>query len=271
MRFLTAIPVYNEEKHLDEVVRATRSWSPEVLVVDDGSTDQTPALLGRHPGIHVIRHAKNEGYGVGLADAFRFAVDRKYDVLVTMDCDGQHEPKRIPELVAAIEAADIVSGSRYLTCFDLDSIAPEDRRRINVEITQLINRLLALRLTDAFCGFKAYRTEALARMRITEPGYGMPLELWVQAARLGLRIREVPVPLIYLDEERAFGGSLDDATRRLAYYREVIDRAMREADDLVAPPGRHPRAGARASRPRPRAHAGQAGHPKNKQHAGEAP
>ena len=226
MRFLTAIPVYNEERHLDEVLTATRPWSPELLVVDDGSTDQTPALLARHAGVHALRHATNEGYGAALRDAFRFSIERGFDVLITMDCDGQHEPERIPELLAAIDDADIVSGSRYLTRFDFDSAPPEDRRRINVEITRTLNELLGLELTDAFCGFKAYRRAALARLHITEPGYAMPLELWVQAARLGLRIKEVPVPLIYLDEERAFGGALDDAARRLAYYREVLDRAL---------------------------------------------
>ena len=77
MRFLTAIPVYNEERHLDEVLTATRPWSPELLVVDDGSTDQTPALLARHAGVHVLRHASNEGYGAALRDAFRFSRHRE--------------------------------------------------------------------------------------------------------------------------------------------------------------------------------------------------
>ena len=68
-----------------------------------------------------------------------------------------------------------------------------------------------LNLTDAFCGFKAYRTSALAQFEITDDGYAMPLQVWVQAAAHGLTVVEVPVPLIYLDESRAFGGSLDDA------------------------------------------------------------
>ena len=228
MRFLTAIPVYNEEQHLDEVLQAARRWSPEILVVDDGSTDGTPRRLRTFPEVQVLTHSINQGYGAALRDAFQFVIERGYEVLVTMDCDGQHEPSRISELVAAASDADIVSGSRYLNAFDSDSTPPEDRRRINEEITREVNRRFGLKLTDAFCGFKAYRTEALRQLKITEPGYGMPLQLWVQAARLGLRIRELPVPLIYLEEKRAFGGSLDDATRRLAYYREVMERASRQ-------------------------------------------
>ena len=86
-----------------------------------------------------------------------------------------------------------------------------------------------LNLTDAFCGFKAYRAEALAKLHITETAWGMPLQLWVQAAALGLRIREVGVPRLYLDPNRAFGGVLDNAEERLAYYRRVITEALAES------------------------------------------
>ena len=94
-------------------------------------------------------------------------------------------------------------------------------------ITEEVNRRLGLNLTDAFCGFKAYRVPILAKFRLTETGYAMPLELWVQAARLGLKIVEVAVPLIYLDEQRSFGGALDHAETRLAVYRAVLDRGDR--------------------------------------------
>jgi dolichol-phosphate mannosyltransferase len=95
-----------------------------------------------------------------------------------------------------------------------------------MEMTKLLNQRLGLRLTDAFCGFKAYRTLAWEKLKVTELGYAMPLQVWVQAARLGLRIVEYPVPLIYLEEERSFGGALDSAPRRLAYYRHVLDREL---------------------------------------------
>ena len=148
--------------------------------------------------------------------------------MVTIDCDGQHEPKRISALIDALQArhADILSGSRYLELADDGSRPPEDRRRINVDITEKLNQALGLELTDAFCGFKAYRTDALRKLSLSETGYAMPLELCVQAVRAGLRIVEYPVPLIYLDEERSFGGSLDDAGLRMSYYLEVLDRAL---------------------------------------------
>lgn len=225
-RWLTALPVYNEVRYVDAVLDEVGEHSPEILVVDDGSTDGSSELLAARNDIHVVRHARNRGYGAGLMTAFDFAIRNGYDFLVTIDCDGQHQPQRVPEFAAACQAVDIVSGSRYLRQFSGDSPPPIARRQINREITDVLNRRLGLQLTDAFCGFKAYRVDALRRLKLTEPGYAMPLELWVQAVAAGLAIAELPVPLIYLDEARSFGGELDDAATRLRHYYEVLERSL---------------------------------------------
>lgn len=225
-RWLTAIPIYNEVRTVLGVLDAVRAVSPEVLAVDDGSTDGTRDLLDSQPWLLRAYHAANLGYGAALATAFRYAVERDYDVLVTLDCDGQHEPARVPVLLEALsEGVDIVSGSRYLRDFRQDTPAPGDRRAINATITREVNSRYGLDLTDTFCGFKAYRVSALAKLNVTEPGWGMPLQLWVQAARLGLTIREVGVPRLYVDPNRTFGGGLDDAAKRLAHYRGVLSSA----------------------------------------------
>ena len=230
IRYLTALPVYNEVSHVNPVLDEVVRHAGDVLVVDDGSTDGTAEVLAARDDVFCVRHAKNRGYGAALKTAFDYAVHFGYDVLVTIDCDGQHEPQRIAQLVKACCQADIASGSRYLCTKEQASKAPAERRQINVQITRELNERLGLSLSDAFCGFKAYRVAALAQLQITEPGYAMPLELWVQAAYLGLRIVEVPVPLIYLDEERSFGGSLDDGRKRLDYYHRVMDRAIAAAE-----------------------------------------
>src|SRR5262245_55958762 len=222
MRVLTAIPVYNEERHLEKVLTEVRRYSAEILVVNDGSTDPTGDLLGEQRGIRVVTHPQNRGYGAALMSAFAYGIDHGFDILLTMDCDGQHEPARIPVLLEAIHDADIVSGSRYLRRFRQDNSAPQDRLQINQLVTEELNARHGLNLTDSFCGFKAYRREALARLRITETGWGMPLQLWVQAARLGLRVKEVAVPRLYLDPKRAFGGIMNDEEARLAYYRRIL-------------------------------------------------
>ena len=233
-RFLTALPVYNEVEHVAAVVAGARTYSPEVLVVDDGSTDGTREVLAGCDDIFVVTHERNRGYGAALRSAFDYATGGGYDVLVTIDCDGQHQPQMIPRFVEEAARADIVSGSRYLRHFPGDSEPPAARRYINEVITAEINRRLGLNLTDTFCGFKAYRTAALRRIELTETGYAMPLEFWVRAAELRLTIVEMPVPLIYLDEKRSFGGSLDNAEIRLNVYREVIDRALQNKKEPSA-------------------------------------
>jgi dolichol-phosphate mannosyltransferase len=232
MRTLTAIPVYNEARHVHDVLAAARRYSPDILVVNDGSTDGTGELLAAEPGILRVDHPMNRGYGAALISAFAFAREYDYDVLVTMDCDGQHEPARIPVLLEAIHDCDIVSGSRYLRDFRQDTPAPTDRRFINATITNEINARYGLNITDAFCGFKAYRRAALEKLHITETAWGMPLQLWVQAARQGLRVKEIGVPRVYLDPNRAFGGVMNDPEARLAYYRGVL--ASAEHDVLPA-------------------------------------
>ena len=229
MRWLTAIPIYNEARHIRSVLDRLRPHAPDVLAVDDGSTDGSPEILAGIADIRVVSHPHNRGYGAAIASAFRYAVEHRFDALVTIDCDGQHDPTHIPTLIETLEeGVDIVSGSRYLGEFDQDTAAPGDRRQVNRDITRDVNTRYGFRLTDAFCGFKAYRRSALERLRATEPGWGMPLQVWVQAFRYGLSVREIAVPRIYTGEERHFGGGLDDSEERLAYYRRVISAAEQE-------------------------------------------
>ena len=236
VHFLTALPVYNEAPYVNAVLDEVRQYSPHVLVVDDGSSDGTSEILAQRSDIQLVTHPRNLGYGAALSTAFRYASQHHYDFLVTIDCDGQHEPQRIPRFVQACGKVDVVSGSRYLKKYEGDSEPPAERKQINLQVTVELNRRLELSLTDAFCGFKAYRVQSLERLRLTETGYAMPLELWVQAARTGLRIVELPVPLIYLDEDRSFGGALDDSDTRTKYYREVLDRSIARADQYFRAP-----------------------------------
>ncbi len=234
MRTLVAIPVYNEQSHVNRVLARVREFAEHILVIDDGSTDDTPCMLPRHP-VEVIRHAENRGYGRSMQDAFRWAVVDGFDWVITMDCDEQHEPASIPRFVnaAAADTHDVISGSRYLVECPENDRPPEDRRTINRTITEEINARLGLSITDAFCGFKAYRVESLKRLTLTEDGYSFPMQFWVQAAAAGLRIREIPVKLIYNDPSRSFGGPLDIPRTRLDHYRRVLHCEIKRCADRL--------------------------------------
>ncbi len=225
---LVAIPVWNEERHIDRVLSEVRRYATDILVVDDGSTDGTPALLAHHP-VEVLRHGENMGYGRSMRDIIHWAHVQKYDWVVTMDCDEQHEPSCLPSFFAAArqDRLDVISGSRYLSAQLRGDDAPADRRAINRTITDELNATLGLRLTDAFCGFKAYRTHPCAKLALTVDGYDFPMQFWVQAAAHRLRIGEIAVPRIYHDPNRSFGGDLDDPSVRLAAYRDTFRRELR--------------------------------------------
>jgi glycosyltransferase involved in cell wall biosynthesis len=245
MKVLLAMPVYNEEKYVNRVLDAVQKYIPDVLVIDDGSSDNTPALLAKHP-VEVIRHARNRGYGQSLIDAFRWSqcqCNRCFDWLITMDCDEQHEPASLPHFLEAIRqsdetgpAVDVISGSRYLDKALARDLPPGDRRAINATVTDLVNSTLGLNITDAFCGFKAYRVSALQRLTLTEPGYAFPLQFWVQAVAHNLRITELPIRLIYNDPNRSFGGPLNDPENRLAHYLAVFNKELAKFPEQFAFP-----------------------------------
>jgi len=226
-RCLVIIPIFNEEEHVKEVVQEVLKRTCHVLLVNDGSTDGTLDRIKGFTGYHLINHKENEGYGKSLIDGFEFSIANNYDFTITMDCDKQHEPAHIVQFFDAVEEYDIVSGSRYLPESNASGIeAPSDRKRVNEIITRRINEITGFGITDAFCGFKAYKVSALKKLRLTEPGYGMPLQLWIQAWKMGLAVKEIPIEKIYLDPGCDFKGKLADSEARLKYYNEVIEREL---------------------------------------------
>ena len=233
-RVLVGIPVYCEQRYVTSVLREVRRYAEDILVVDDGSTDATPMLLAQQP-VEVIRHAENRGYGRSMQAMLRWAQFDGFDWLVTMDCDEQHEPASIPDFMQAIcrGESDVISGSRYLVSTSSDDAPPGDRRLINRTITDELNARLDLGITDAFCGFKAYRIEACRRLSLDVDGYDFPMQFWVQAVAGGLRVEEIPVRLIYHDPTRSFGGPLDNPTSRLAHYRGTLHRELDRCRDLL--------------------------------------
>lgn len=228
MRLLIAIPVYNERKYVNPVLDRVKAFHSDILVIDDGSSDGTHELLAARKDIEVITHSPNQGYGGSLIDAFNWADRRGYDWVITMDCDEQHEPEMIPAFIEEIKTDrwDLISGSRYLQPHKGDDQPPGDRRSINATITEVVNSIFNLKITDAFCGFKAHRVGPTVALKLDEKGYAFPMQLWPRVAKAGLRLSEIPVRLIYNDPNRYFGGKLDDATYRLKHYLSVLSAEL---------------------------------------------
>jgi len=227
---LVLVPVYNEEETIAAVLSELRKhYDGDILIIDDGSRDASAGIVKglALPGLSMLSHADNRGYGAALIDGFKHAAENGYDVVVTMDCDWQHEPCQVPEFLEGIADCDVLSGSRYFGDCPSRDPAPPDRQRINAAVTGRLNQLLGLAITDAFCGFKAYRVSALRRLSLDERGYAFPLQFWVQCRVFNLRLREICVERIYLHANRSFGAELDDPERRLRYYESVIEKEKR--------------------------------------------
>jgi len=239
LKALLIVPVYNEEKHLSgvmEEIKKNVSPGTQILTINDGSTDRSGEILEKITGITVLTHPQNMGYGKTLIDGFRCAIESGFEAAITIDCDRQHEPHLVAKFERELASWDIVSGSRYLE--PSDESPPAERAEINRKITRIINDITGLNLTDAFCGFKAYRVEGLKKLALTEPDYGMPLQLWIQAAAHNLRVKEIPVPLVYFDHSRSFAGKLRNPRQRLRYYVSVIQREHAGCRQLLRRPTR---------------------------------
>jgi dolichol-phosphate mannosyltransferase len=199
---LIVIPTYDEAENLRPLV--TRIFalpvSVDILVVDDSSPDGTADLardLGREFGgrVHLLLRAGKQGLGTAYLDGFRWGLERGYQALVQMDADFSHEPERVPALLAALDRADLVIGSRYAR--GGGTLNWGLFRRILSRGGSLYARiLLGLPVNDVTGGFKAWRAETLRRLGldfVQSNGYCFQVEMTHRAFRRGARIREVPI------------------------------------------------------------------------------
>lgn len=228
MKTLAAIPSHNEENTIALVVKRIQAVCDyDIFVYDDGSTDNTLKILKNFKNVCIKRHKNQMGYGKTVADIFTYAIKNNYTYLIKMDADLQHEAKYIKEFMKHIKNYDIVSGSRYHKNSPILSRAPRERHNINKIITKMINKITGYNLTDSFCGFKAYKVSALKKLKLTEAGYGFPMEFLLQASKNDLKLKEIPISLIYIDSRRDFKGKIKDSGYRLKYYLEIINKNRR--------------------------------------------
>ncbi|MFB6085540.1 MAG: glycosyltransferase family 2 protein [Halodesulfurarchaeum sp.] len=187
MRRLAVIPAYNESDTIGTVVDGTGEHVDRVVVVDDGSRDDTANIAGEH-GATVLEHAFNTGVGGAVRTGYRYAIEHDFDFVVQVDADGQHDPAHIPRLLTAAEDADMVIGSRYLN-ESFEEYSPV--RKLGIRFfTGWVNVLGDVELTDVTSGFRVYRVDALDSILHHSDAH-WAVEQTLEAARRDLTIVEV--------------------------------------------------------------------------------
>ncbi len=219
MRVLIAVPALNEEAVIGQVLQSLSQTHPlkDVVIVDDGSRDGT-ARIAREAGAHVVSHAINLGVGAAMGTAFKYAVRNGYDAVIQFDGDGQHRPEHIADLIAGLEHADIVIGSRFLAGGTFKSSAA--RRGVQRLIAGVASAYARTKLTDATSGFRIAGPRALAVFAEHYPveWLGDTVESIVLATRQHLTVVEIPVVM----NERAGGVPSQSVFRATLYTARIL-------------------------------------------------
>ncbi len=202
---VVGIPAHNEEKTIASVVLKARRHVNDVIVVDDGSSDET-AQLAQEAGAKVIRHDDNKGYGASLRTLIHYARDNNRGPLVLLDGDGQHPVHEIPSLLQEVllGEADMAIGSRFLHEEDKDDVPIYRRFGIKFLTRLSANRIVikdskgeVKKLTDGQSGFRAFSRKALEEVNPKEMGMGASAEILMEAKDANLNIQEVPISVSY--------------------------------------------------------------------------
>ena len=195
-KILVCIPAFNEAESISEVIRMSLKYASEVLVYDDGSTDGT-YQVAISSGATAIRNPKNRGYGVAIRSLFREAKQKKVDIMITIDSDGQHDPSQIPDFLKAMDQGfDIVIGSRFLRNEDKQKV-PKFRSLGIKTITKVTKVASYGKITDSQSGFRAYSNNALSKIDLFEDGMAVSTEILLRASENKLLITEVPITIKY--------------------------------------------------------------------------
>ncbi|MBA7623750.1 Undecaprenyl-phosphate 4-deoxy-4-formamido-L-arabinose transferase [subsurface metagenome] len=214
-RIIAAMPAYNEARYIGTMVLKARQYVDEVIVVDDGSTDNT-AEVASLAGATVVRFEQNKGYGAAIQCILTEAKKQAPDVLVLLDADTQHNPDEIPNLIKPVldDGVDFVIGSRALQANRI----PFYRRIGQKVITHSAGVLSGKELSDTECGFRCFSKKAIATLKLKEDGMAVSAETIAEVAGKGLKVAEVPVSTIYTKN----GSTLNPVAHGMGVLTRII-------------------------------------------------
>lgn len=206
MKTCVIIPTFNEYKEIGRIVAEVRKQDLEVIVIDDGSSDNT-AVIAKDNGATVLKNEANQGKGASLIKGFNYALDCGCDAVITMDGDGQHLPEDIPYFMRLAKYSDsgIIIGNRMQRIRNM----PLLRLFTNKFMSWLISVVAKQKIPDTQCGFRLIKQEVFKKVRLSTSKYETESEILIKCARLGFKIESVPIKSIYMGEKSNINPFID--------------------------------------------------------------
>jgi glycosyltransferase involved in cell wall biosynthesis len=206
MRTCLIIPALNESQEIANLIQQARRFVPDILVIDDGSTDQT-AQIAKSSGAEVLRNERNQGKGACLVKGYAYALAKGFDAVISMDGDGQHSPLDLPAFLKAAEEQGnaLIIGNRM---FNLKNM-PFLRVITNRFMSSLLSLVTKQEIPDTQCGFRLVKRELLEKVNLVTSKFEMESEILIKASRRGFKIRSVPIKTIYGNQKSQINPFVD--------------------------------------------------------------
>jgi len=228
MRVCAVVPAYNEQRYVSEVISGIKKHLADVLVVDDGSDDDT-ARIAKEAGAIVVRHEQNRGKGEALKTALAWAGKNNFEAIIVLDADGQHDWDEIPAFIetAAREQADFVVGNRM----DRIENMPWLRKVTNQFTSWAISRMIGQPVYDTQCGYRLVRLDAMRNLKLRTHKYDTESEMLVLAGKKGYKIANVTIKTIYSGQP-SFINPVKDSLRFFGVvFRYIFMKTRRRTNN----------------------------------------
>lgn len=215
---LIIITVFNKARFIQDNLPSLHDLQTDILLIDDGSTDNTYGLIKEHSWLKYIKHELQLGAGASFTTGYEYARDMDYGIFVMLDNFNTKYREELDQLMENITYGfDIVNSSRILENYDYNQI-PAEHVTVTAEISEYLRNISGLDITDPLSGIKAVRIESLKNMELTESTHGLYLQLWIQAQYFGLNVIEIPAVT-----GKGFGHELKLYNDPLGYFLSLME------------------------------------------------